>query len=381
VKLLSPGLPRQASKISEALGKFSIEPNGLPRIEKQSGKSHAESSNAPRRTSPLRELVLTKEQALWKTKLACRPKPFWYPYATLRNIFVVERLLAKVGLDLLELCRGKYARVADVGAADGDLAFFLEGLGFSVDVIDYEYTNFNRLNGARILKKVLNSSINIRSIDLDSPGQLIADRYDAVFLLGVLYHLKNPFSILERLARVTRYCFLSTRIARQTADGSPLSKYPVAYLLGPEECNNDTTNFWIFSDTGLKRLIHRTGWNILAYITLGDTNNSTPADPNHDERVFCVLESKATIGLSAVPNPVPISEKIGETVVTWNTADARPGQVYVSTNGRRESLFAVGCEGVATANWIRPGFTYEFRLYDSEHTRLLDKIVVRGATQ
>ena len=36
--------------------------------------------------------------------------------------------LASVGLDLLALCRGKYGRVADVGTADGDLAFFLEEL-------------------------------------------------------------------------------------------------------------------------------------------------------------------------------------------------------------------------------------------------------------
>jgi tRNA (mo5U34)-methyltransferase len=381
VKLLSPGLPRQASKISEALGKFSVEPNGLPRIERQSGKSHAESNNVPRRTSPLRELVLTKEQALWKTKLACRPKPFWYPYATLRNIFVLERLLAGVGLDLLELCRGKYGRVADIGAADGDIAFFLEDLGFSVDVVDNEFTNFNKLDGARILKRTLNSSVTIRSIDLDSRSQLFAERYDAVFLLGILYHLKNPFSILERLAHATRYCFLSTRIARQTADGSPLSKYPLAYLLEPDECNNDTTNFWIFSDEGLKRLIHRTGWRILAFTTIGDTNNSTPADANHDERAVCILKSDAVFKLSASPNPVPVREKMGRTTIRWSTPDACPGKLYVSIGGQEEVLFAGGRQGVATANWIEAGCTYEFRLYDSERTRLLDKITVTTAVE
>ena len=122
---------------------------------------------------------------------------------------MLERLLAGVGLDLLKLCRGESGRVADIGAADGDLAFFLEELGFSVDVIDNEYTNFNKLDGIRILKKALNSSVTIRSIDLDSRSQLFTEKYGVVFLLGVLYHLKNPFSILERLARVARYCFLA----------------------------------------------------------------------------------------------------------------------------------------------------------------------------
>jgi hypothetical protein len=70
----------------------------------------------------------------------------------------------------------------------------------------------------------------------------------------------------------------------------------------------------------------------LAYTTISDTNNSTPADPNHNERALCVLESRAMIGLSAVPNPVPVSEKARQTIIRWNTADAGPGKVYVSIN-------------------------------------------------
>ncbi len=87
------------------------------------------------------------------------------------------------------------------------------------------------------------------------------------------------------------------------------------------------------------------------------------------------------IGLSAVPNPVPISEKVGQTIIRWNTADAGPGQVYVCIDGKEELLFAGGCQGVATANWIEAGRAYEFRLYDSDRTHLLDKISVTTAIQ
>jgi 2-polyprenyl-3-methyl-5-hydroxy-6-metoxy-1,4-benzoquinol methylase len=375
VKLLSTGLSQQVLKVSEALGGFLVEHHRLPRTNRGRRKFPLGSSDAGRIFS-LRDLAVAKEHELWKTKLAHRTRSFWYPYATLGNIPVLERLLTSVGLNLLELCRGNQGRVADFGGADGDLAFFLEQLGFSVDVIDYEQTNFNKLDGARILKKALDSSVTIYSVDLDSRFAVFGEKYDAVFLLGVLYHLKNPFYTLERLAHMTRHCFLSTRIARQTADGLPLSKYPVAYLLGPEECNSDNTNFWIFSDEGLKRLIRRAGWSILAYTTIGDTNNSTPADPNHDERVFCVLQSNAVINLSAFPNPVPADERIGRTTIRWNTANSSPGKVYVSVNGQEESLFASGCQGAAAANWIQPGANYEFRLYDSDHIRLLDKVVV-----
>jgi tRNA (mo5U34)-methyltransferase len=381
VNLLSSSRSQQASKIPEVFGKFLVEPDPPRRRAGQTNKPRVKSSNGRGKGSSLRELALVKEQELWKTKLAHRPKPFWYPYATLRNLSVLERLLAGASLDLLELCTGAYGRVADIGAADGDLAFFLEELGFSVDVFDNEYTNFNKLAGARILKNALDSSVTIHSIDLDSRSQLFAQIYDAVFLLGTLYHLKNPFYILEKLAQVSRYCFLSTRIARQTADGLPLSKYPVAYLLGPEECNNDSTNFWIFSDEGLKQLLQRTGWSIWAYTAIGDTNNSTPADPKHDERAFCVLKSNAITEISASPNPVPVGEKTGMTTIRWNTAGAGDGKVYVSVDGQRESLFAGGREGVATANWIQAGLTYEFRLYDSSHTRLLDKISVASAIE
>jgi tRNA (mo5U34)-methyltransferase len=256
-------------------------------------KANQPKSKTRRTGLPFYEAALATERSLWTLKLAYRPKSFWYPYPTLRNLKPIEQLLIGSGLNLLELCRGPHGKIADIGAADGDLAFFLEKTGFSVDAIDLESTNFNRMEGIRILKEALNSTITVQSINLDSQFSLPSERYDTVFLLGILYHLKNPFFVLEKLARIARRCFLGTRVAKKAPDGHSLARYPVAYLLGPEECNNDSTNFWIFSGEGLKRLIHRTGWNILAYTTIGDTRNSTPADVDHDERAFCVLESDA----------------------------------------------------------------------------------------
>jgi hypothetical protein len=331
-------------------------------------------------TSSLQDLAIVTEQNLWKTKLGRRPKSFWYPYSTLHNVAVLEKLCAAAGLHLLELCRGVHGKVADIGAADGDLAFFLERQGLSVDVIDNEYTNFNGLEGARTIRAALSSSVTIQSVDLDSQFSLAGQKYDAIFFLGTLYHLKNPYFLLESLARITRYCFISTRIAKQTADGSPLSPHPVAYLVGPQECNSDDTNFWIFSDQGLKRLIDRTGWNLLSYVTIGDTSSSTPADPERDERAFCLLEKRPAL-LTADPNPAPVGQGQGKTTVSWDTADGTIGKVYVSVDGGQELLFADGRRGSAPAHWIETGSDYEFRLYDSDHTELLAKLVVTKAMQ
>jgi hypothetical protein len=117
----------------------------------------------------------------------------------------------------------------------------------------------------------------------------------------------------------------------------------------------------------------------LAYITIGDTNNSTPADSDHDERAVCILKSNAVFELSASPNPVAVGKKMGRTTIRWSTPDACPGKLYVSIDGKEEVLFAGGHKGVATADWIEAGCTYEFRLYDSARTRLFDKISVTTA--
>ena len=315
------------------------------------------------------------EQRLWEIKLAHRPKSFWYPYPTLWNVGLLERLATDAGLNLLQVCQGEYGKVADIGAADGDLAFFLENQGLSVDVIDNEATNFNRFLGVRALKDALNSSVTIRSVDLDAQVDLPSKKYDVIFLLGTLYHLKNPFFVLEKLAQMTRYCFASTRIARQTPDGHLLSPYPVAYLLGPRECNDDYTNYWIFTDEGLKRLIDRTGWSVLSQINIGDTTNSTPADPDRDERAYLFLR-RVEPTLSASPNPVPPGDNPGKTTISWSR-----GRVYVSKNGGNEVLFADKREGSQVASWILTGSSYEFRIYDSDHTELLAKLTVTKATQ
>jgi len=229
--------------------------------------------------------------------------------------------------------------------------------------------------GVRILKEALNSSVTIRSVDLDSQFVLPSKKYDAIFLLGTLYHLKNPFFVLEELAQMTRYCFASTRVARQTTDGHLLSPYPVAYLLGPRECNDDYTNYWIFTDQGLKRLIDRTGWSVLSRLNIGDTTNSTPADLDRDERAFVFLR-RIDSTLTASPNPVPLGDNPGETTISWSR-----GKVYVSMVGSDEVLFAEPRQGSKVASWILSGSSYEFRLYNSDHTELLGKLTVTKATQ
>lgn len=215
----------------------------------------------------------------------------WYPYDILANLIHIEGLLSGEHRDLGRLTEG--LPVADIGAADGDLAFALEDLaGWQIDILDTPATNMNGLRGARALRDSLGSQVQIHDVDLDQQFALPRDRYGLVFFLGILYHLQNPYYALRKLAAHSSYCLLSTKVARFAGpEPTPISELPVAYLVGPEETNSDPTNYWILSPKGLERLTQRAGWKTLDRLNVGDTTNSDPSTPERDERMFLLLQS------------------------------------------------------------------------------------------
>lgn len=85
--------------------------------------------------------------------------------------------------------------------------------------------------------------------------------------------------------------------------------------------------------------------------------------------------------ISAGPNPVPAGSDNGTTTIKWRTGDGTAGNVFVSEDGAEEHPFAVGPEGSSDAPWIQTGKSYEFRLYNSDHTKLLAKVTVTRAAQ
>ncbi len=242
--------------------------------------------------SDLVRQALAFEPVLAEQKRQSAPADFpWYPYGTLNNFVHLDRLLKGTSRDLATLIDG--LPIADVGAADGDAAFFMESLGCEVDIVDYGPTNFNTLRGARILREARSSGVSISEIDLDSYFKWPRDKYGLVFFMGILYHLKNPFYVLESLAKVTRYAVISTRIAQFSPDyKTRIADLPVAYLVHASETNNDASNFWIFSDAGLKRILDRAGWDVVDYLRAGNTDRSDPASPAGDERAFLLARSR-----------------------------------------------------------------------------------------
>jgi len=142
------------------------------------------------------------------------------------------------------------------------------------------------------LGSTLSSAVTLQHQDIDNGLDLKGRTFGLAISLGVLYHLKNPFGVLENLAHYARYCILSTRIAQVTVHGTNIARDPIAYLLDRAETNNDPTNYWIFSETGLRRLFDRTGWDLCDYSTTGVQRDSDPARYDRDQRAFCMLRSK-----------------------------------------------------------------------------------------
>jgi tRNA (mo5U34)-methyltransferase len=243
------------------------------------------------------------------------PSIEFYPYDTIGNLWLLDDLLRGARRDLQSLTEGR--PVADVGAADGDLGFYLESLGLDVHLVDNARTNYNGLSGARAVKQALGSSVEIHDLDLDTQFKMPEKEYGLVLFLGILYHLKNPYHVLETLAKTSRHIVLSTRVTQYAPSVEPraaepslmaeivsrvmkrdrrmtrVAGLPVAYLVDERECNNDPTNYWVFSPEGLQRIMARCGWEIIDFMTTGNTINSDPASALGDQRAYCLARSRA----------------------------------------------------------------------------------------
>jgi hypothetical protein len=215
----------------------------------------------------------------------------WYPHQTLAAVPAISDLLEPVYQEVSDSISD--APVADIGCGDGDLALLFASLGYSVDAIDHAETNYNQMRGVRTLQRELALPVTAYDIDLDAPFTLPRCDYGLAIFLGTLYHLKNPFYVLEAISAAADWCILSTRIAQATPDKrTRIEDQPLGYLLGGREANNDPTNYWIFSFTGLLRLLERTGWIVMGHSRLGCSIDSDPLNNEADERALVVAKSR-----------------------------------------------------------------------------------------
>jgi SAM-dependent methyltransferase len=224
----------------------------------------------------IRELTargLQLRETLERTKAAIAPTDFgWYPWDSFGTLVLLDKLLTGRNRFLRPLI-GKDP-VLDLGCGDGDLAFLFESIGCRVCAVDHPPANFNGMRGVAALKAALASSVRIAALDLDRDRQLPVKRSGLALFLGLLYHLKNPYGALETLAGAARYCLLSTAVTRfAPGQQSDVSALPAAFLAGPGGLRGDETNYWIFTEGGLRTLLDRTGWEVCDWLLVRDEDS------------------------------------------------------------------------------------------------------------
>lgn len=213
----------------------------------------------------------------------------WHGYDSIGNLAHLGRLLSGENRTLFGRIGNK--AVADIGCAHGDLGFFRETLGFEIDFIDWPATNWNGARRVMRLIGLLDSRVQVHAVELDEYFKMPGQQYKLALLSSIQYHLKNPFHVLERLARTARHCPVgSPGVPSCAGRRRPVE---VQCLLAADESENgDATNYWIFTAPGLRRLCQRSGWKVLDFMTVGDCKASDPSSTAPDERAFALLRSR-----------------------------------------------------------------------------------------
>jgi len=124
-----------------------------------------------------------------------------------------SRKLARYGIP--EDLSGK--SVLDVGAWDGFYSFEAERRGaarvLATDSFVWQGKNWGTKEGFELARSVKDSHVEDKTIDVMDLSPEAVGTFDLVLFLGVLYHVKDPFGAIERVASVCHdHCILETHV-------------------------------------------------------------------------------------------------------------------------------------------------------------------------
>lgn len=134
--------------------------------------------------------------------------------------------------------------VIDVGAWDGYQSFQAEQRGASrvlaTDHFCWGGEGWGNKDGFNYVKRKLNSKIEELEIDVPDITQDKVGEFDVVLFLGVLYHVKEPLTCLERMAAITKEVLIV-----ETETDFNFLPWPMMRYLQHQELNSDPSNFWL----------------------------------------------------------------------------------------------------------------------------------------
>ena len=149
--------------------------------------------------------------------------------------------------------------VLDIGAWDGFFSFEAERRGASrvlaTDHFCWSGEGWGTKAGFDYAHAKLGSRVETLDIDVPRIGPETVGTFDVVLFLGVLYHVKDPMSCLERVASVTGECMVI-----ETETALDVLPWPVMRYYEGAEQNNDPTNFWAPNQRALQAMMRDIGF-------------------------------------------------------------------------------------------------------------------------
>ena len=131
--------------------------------------------------------------------------------------------------------------VLDIGTTNGAFAFELERRGagrvVAVDVLDADHFGFNAI------KALLNSSAEHVQASVYELPEILAEQFDIVLFLGVLYHLRHPLLALDNVRALTRgVAYIESAVC--DAELPDLTTTAVARFYRRAELGGDPSNWF-----------------------------------------------------------------------------------------------------------------------------------------
>jgi tRNA (mo5U34)-methyltransferase len=159
--------------------------------------------------------------------------------------------------------------VLDIGAFDGFFSFEAERRGaarvVAVDSVEWGAAGWGERKkaGFELARSALGS--NVADIEMDvleiSPEKVGV--CDLVLLLGVLYHVRHPLLLLERVFRVT-----GKQLIVETHVDMLGYKRPAAAFYPGREASGDPTNWWGPNPAAVEAMLRTAGFREVALISV-----------------------------------------------------------------------------------------------------------------
>jgi hypothetical protein len=209
-----------------------------------------------------------------------------YPFNPLDNVDAILRLIEHPAAPSLERLPSR--TMIDIGCANGELGLAFEEAGFSVALLDRshvaEAAGSTVRQHAPLVASIIARNIGSRAVifdeDIDDgfdPRRVLDgfsrtvgadppfERFGIGVMVGVLYHLRNPYSAIEKLRSLCDHLIVGTWVADCMPDRRRIiGDDQLVYLLRDRQLAEDPSNYWIFTRRSFHVLVERCGWRILA---------------------------------------------------------------------------------------------------------------------